>query len=124
MDEIHEIVLDISTFANDFSYHTPGQYCQIIEGEPDQFPGFYAIASAPPSSLDESEKSSVSSSSRNHLEFLVKRTSTNANLCNVGIGDSVNMTSALGEGFQVSRAFFSKGNFFFSFNIFHAINKH
>mmetsp|Transcript_34204 Transcript_34204/g.45217 ORF Transcript_34204/g.45217 Transcript_34204/m.45217 type:complete len:302 (-) Transcript_34204:334-1239(-) len=73
------------------SYTNPGQYVQMKKG--DSKPGFYAIASAP------------GKGENGAFEFLIKEAESNSWLTNAKPGDVVDMSAAMGKGFQIEENF-------------------
>ena len=70
------------------SYTVPGQYCQVkTAGDENAKPAFLAIASAPNNS--------------NKWEFLIKKTENNEWLTGVNVGDKLDVSQILGNGFQM-----------------------
>ncbi|TFJ82800.1 hypothetical protein NSK_005876 [Nannochloropsis salina CCMP1776] len=72
------------------SYSTPGQYVQLKPHAPGANPSFMAIASPPPGA-----------SGNGRAEFLIKKTEGTAWLCEARAGEEVDMTPAMGRGYQV-----------------------
>jgi NAD(P)H-flavin reductase len=70
------------------SFHTPGQYCQIIS---DGKPGFYAIRSPP-------DKTNV-------FSFIIKQTENNERFANGEPGSKIDLSDPQGSGFKIAEYF-------------------
>eukprot|EP01018_Ginkgo_biloba_P027413 Gb_38340 [translate_table: standard] len=91
-ESLYHVVLDISDNPELMTGHTkPGQFVQVKVG--DSRPTFLAIASPPVTA------------STGSLEFLIKYVegSTAGLLCNLGKGDTVELSQVLGNGFDIEQ---------------------
>lgn len=94
-ESLFSITIDVSESPDlAASYTKPGQYLQLRLLDPESKPSFLAIASPPSTAASEGV-----------LEFLVKSVpgSTAELLCGLQKGDVVELTPAMGKGFDIDQ---------------------
>jgi len=89
--------LELEDVESAKEYTIPGQYIQLRLNEETK-PLFLAISSAPPSKKEDDD-------SNNEFEFLVKKTDGNEWLTSATVGDAMEISQVLGNGFPMADEF-------------------